>query len=98
MVPSFKLGFTKTESPSNPLGIKGCGEAGAIAAPAALMNAVTNALGVKDVPMPATPQTHLERHRHTCAKQQNNHRVRRQDKWKTLNITARRNWRMPSSC
>jgi carbon-monoxide dehydrogenase large subunit len=49
--------FTKTECPSNPLGIKGCGEAGAIAAPAAVMNALTNALGVKDVPMPATPQT-----------------------------------------
>jgi carbon-monoxide dehydrogenase large subunit len=56
-LPSFRLDFTKTECPSNPLGIKGCGEAGAIAAPAALMNALTNALGVKDVPMPATPQT-----------------------------------------
>ena len=55
-LPSFKLGFTKTECPSNPLGIKGCGEAGAIAAPAAVMNALTSALGVKDVPMPATPQ------------------------------------------
>ena len=40
----------------NPLGVKGCGEAGAIA-PAAMMNAITDALGVKDVPMPATPQT-----------------------------------------
>jgi carbon-monoxide dehydrogenase large subunit len=56
-LPSFRLDFTKTECPSNPLGIKGCGEAGAIAAPAALMNALTNALDVKDVPMPATPQT-----------------------------------------
>ena len=55
-LPSFRLDFTKTECPSNPLGIKGCGEAGAIAAPAALMNALTNALGVKDVPMPASPQ------------------------------------------
>jgi carbon-monoxide dehydrogenase large subunit len=55
-LPSFKLDFTETECPSNPLGIKGCGEAGAIAAPAALMNALTNALDVKDVPMPATPQ------------------------------------------
>jgi aerobic carbon-monoxide dehydrogenase large subunit len=34
--------------------MKGCGEAGAIASPAAIMNAVTDALGVKDVPMPAT--------------------------------------------
>jgi len=55
-LPSFKLGFTKTECPSNPLGIKGCGEAGAIAAPAAVMNALTSALCVKDVPMPATSQ------------------------------------------
>jgi len=42
----------------NPLGVKGCGEAGAIGAPVALINAVTDALwhlGVKDVAMPATP-------------------------------------------
>jgi carbon-monoxide dehydrogenase large subunit len=54
-LPSFKLGFTETKCPSNPLGLKGCGEAGAIAAPAALMNAVTNALGIRDMPMPASP-------------------------------------------
>jgi aerobic carbon-monoxide dehydrogenase large subunit len=56
-VPSFKLGFTETKCPSNPLGMKGCGEAGAIASPAAVMNAVTDALGVRDLPMPASPQT-----------------------------------------
>ena len=56
-VPSFKLGFTETKCPSNPLGMKGCGEAGAIAAPAAVMNAMTDALGVKDLPMPASPHT-----------------------------------------
>ncbi len=56
-LPPLRLGFTKTDCPSNPLGIKGCGEAGAIAAPAALMNALTDALGVKDVAMPASPQT-----------------------------------------
>ena len=55
-VPSFKLGFTETRCPSNPLGIKGCGEAGAIAAPAAVMNAVTDALGSEAISMPATPQ------------------------------------------
>ena len=41
----------------DPLGVKGCGEAGAIASPAAIMNAVNNALepfGVKHVQMPAT--------------------------------------------
>ncbi len=55
-VPSFKLGFTETRCPSNPLGIKGCGEAGAIAAPAAVMNAITDALGHEGISMPATPQ------------------------------------------
>jgi carbon-monoxide dehydrogenase large subunit len=55
-VPSFKLAFTETKCPSNPLGMKGCGEAGAIAAPAAVMNAMTDALGIKDLPMPATSQ------------------------------------------
>jgi len=56
-VPSFEIGFTETKCTSNELGIKGCGEAGAIAAPAAVMNAITDALGVVDVPMPATSQT-----------------------------------------
>jgi carbon-monoxide dehydrogenase large subunit len=54
-VPSFKLDFTETKCPSNPLGMKGCGEAGAIAATAAVMNAITDAIGVRDLPMPATP-------------------------------------------
>ena len=53
--PGFKLGFTPTVCPSNPMGMKGCGEAGAIGSPPAVINAVTDALGVKDVPMPATP-------------------------------------------
>jgi carbon-monoxide dehydrogenase large subunit len=41
----------------NPLGVKGCGEAGAIGSPPAVINAICDALGVKDVPMPATPYT-----------------------------------------
>jgi carbon-monoxide dehydrogenase large subunit len=45
-----------TKCPSNPLGIKGCGEAGAIAAPVALINAITDAVGSEDVAMPATAQ------------------------------------------
>ncbi len=53
-LPSFDLGFTETKAPSNPLGIKGCGEAGAIAAPAAVINALTNAIGTEDLAMPAT--------------------------------------------
>ncbi|MCT8972868.1 xanthine dehydrogenase family protein molybdopterin-binding subunit [Microbaculum marinisediminis] len=55
-LPSFTVDTTVTECPSNPLGMKGCGEAGAIAAPAAVVNAVTDALGHEDLAMPATPQ------------------------------------------
>src|SRR5207247_943581 len=56
-VPLFKLDTRETPCTHNPLGVKGCGEAGAIGAPAAVMNAITDALGVKDIPMPATAQT-----------------------------------------
>jgi aerobic carbon-monoxide dehydrogenase large subunit len=58
-VPSFKVGTRVTPCTHNPLGVKGCGEAGAIGAPAAVMNAVTDALlplGVKTLEMPATPE------------------------------------------
>ena len=56
-LPNFKVGTTETKCPSNPLGIKGCGEAGAIAAPAAVMNAITDAVGTEHIAMPATPAT-----------------------------------------
>ena len=55
-LPSFDVAMTNTVCPSNPLGVKGCGEAGAIAAPAALINAITDALGHENIAMPATPQ------------------------------------------
>ncbi|HEX6706848.1 MAG TPA: xanthine dehydrogenase family protein molybdopterin-binding subunit [Albitalea sp.] len=55
-LPSFKVSNTVTPCTHNPLGVKGCGEAGAIGSPAAYMNALTDALGVKDLPMPATPE------------------------------------------
>jgi carbon-monoxide dehydrogenase large subunit len=55
-LPSFKVDTIETPCPSNPLGIKGCGEAGAIASPPAVINALTDALGHEDVAMPATPQ------------------------------------------
>jgi carbon-monoxide dehydrogenase large subunit len=55
-LPSFKVDTIETPCPSNPLGIKGCGEAGAIASPPAVINAITDALGHEDVAMPATPQ------------------------------------------
>ena len=57
-VPNYDVGFNGVPSPLNPLGVKGCGEAGAIAAPAAVMNAVHDALrdvGVGHIEMPATP-------------------------------------------
>ena len=55
-LPNYRIGMTQTRCPSNPLGIKGCGEAGAIAAPPAVINAITDALGHEDIAMPATPQ------------------------------------------
>jgi len=55
-VPSFHVDTIETLCPSNPLGIKGCGEAGAIAAPPAVINAITDAVGHENVVMPATPQ------------------------------------------
>jgi len=54
-LPNFTLGFTQTDCPSNPMGMKGCGEAGSIASPPAIINAITDALGVREIEMPATP-------------------------------------------
>ena len=59
-VPSITTGSTITPSPTNPLGVKGIGEAGTIGAAPAVINAVVDALahlGVTDVAMPASPQT-----------------------------------------
>ena len=53
--PKFKIGYTCTPATSNPLGAKGCGEAGAIAAPPAVMNAVVDAIGT-EISMPATAE------------------------------------------
>lgn len=55
-LPNFIVGMTQTPCTTNPLGIKGCGEAGAIGAPAAIVNAVTDALGIRDIAMPVTPE------------------------------------------
>ncbi|MGD9742838.1 MAG: xanthine dehydrogenase family protein molybdopterin-binding subunit [Dongiaceae bacterium] len=55
-LPSFKVGMIETPCPHNPLGVKGCGEAGAIAAPPALVNAVTDALGIRHMEMPLTSE------------------------------------------
>jgi carbon-monoxide dehydrogenase large subunit len=58
-LPSFELAATVTPSPTNPLGVKGIGEAGTIASSVTVMNAIVDALspfGVKEVDMPATPE------------------------------------------
>jgi carbon-monoxide dehydrogenase large subunit len=54
-LPSFKLSHTTTLCPGNPLGVKGCGEAGAIGSSAAVINAITDAIGHNKIEMPATP-------------------------------------------
>ena len=56
-LPSFTVDTTTTPCTHNPLGVKGCGEAGAIGSTAAVINAVTDALGVASIAMPATPET-----------------------------------------
>ncbi|ODV12796.1 MAG: carbon monoxide dehydrogenase [Rubrivivax sp. SCN 70-15] len=54
--PHFVVETVKgTPCTHNPLGVKGCGEAGAIGSPPAVINAVCHALGVKDMVMPASP-------------------------------------------
>ena len=58
-LPSFELERTESPSPTNPLGVKGVGETGTIAAAPAVINAVVDALshlGVNDIQMPATPE------------------------------------------
>ena len=57
-LPPFALSTNVTLCTHNPLGVKGCGEAGAIGAPAAIANALVDALkpyGVRHVDMPLTP-------------------------------------------
>ncbi|RWK43045.1 xanthine dehydrogenase family protein molybdopterin-binding subunit [Mesorhizobium sp.] len=56
-LPSFKVSTSNTPCPGNPLGIKGCGEAGAIGSPPAVINAITDAIGITDIAMPASPST-----------------------------------------
>ena len=58
-LPDFALATNEVPTNQNPLGIKGCGEAGSIPAPAAVVNAVLDALkerGVTDIDMPLTPE------------------------------------------
>jgi len=57
-LPSFKTAIVEILSPTNPLGVKSASEGATTAAPAAVINAIVNALaplGVRDIKMPATP-------------------------------------------
>jgi carbon-monoxide dehydrogenase large subunit len=57
-LPMFDIGFNEVLTKANPLGVKGAGQAGAIAAPQVVMNAVLDALsplGIEHIDMPATP-------------------------------------------
>jgi carbon-monoxide dehydrogenase large subunit len=57
-LPNYTLDRTVTPSPSNPLGVKGVGEAGTIGAPPAVINSVVDALspmGIRHIDMPASP-------------------------------------------
>ena len=55
-LPNFTVGMTCTPCTHNPIGAKGCGEAGAIGSPPAIINAVLDAIGETDMDMPATPE------------------------------------------
>ena len=58
-LPSFAIAFIENATGANPLGVKGAGQAGAIAAPQTVMNAIMDALspyGVTHLDMPATPE------------------------------------------
>jgi carbon-monoxide dehydrogenase large subunit len=58
-LPAYDLGFNGTRCTTNPLGVKGCGEAGAVGAFRAVINAILDALarfGVTDITGPAAPE------------------------------------------
>ncbi|MGO8876972.1 MAG: aerobic carbon-monoxide dehydrogenase large subunit [Acidimicrobiales bacterium] len=53
--PSWELGMTVTPSPHHPIGVKGIGESATVGSPAAIVNAVLDAIGVRHADMPLTP-------------------------------------------
>jgi aerobic carbon-monoxide dehydrogenase large subunit len=58
-LPKIRSQFQETPSPTNPLGVKGIGESGAIGAPPTIVHAVLDALaplGIAHLDMPLTPQ------------------------------------------
>ncbi len=55
-IPAIKFSYNEILCKTNPLGIKGAGEAGAIGAPPAVINAICNALDINHIDMPAKPE------------------------------------------
>jgi carbon-monoxide dehydrogenase large subunit len=55
-LPDIEVEFVEVPCGTNPLGVKGAGEAGAVGSPPALINAIIDALGVDHIDMPATPE------------------------------------------
>ena len=55
-LPNFKFSYNEILCKTNLLGVKGAGEAGAIGAPPAVINAICNALGIDHIDMPAKPE------------------------------------------
>ena len=55
-VPNFNFSYNEIFCKNNLLGVKGAGEAGAIGAPPAVINAICNALDITHVDMPAKPE------------------------------------------
>ena len=97
-LPDFALSTNVTLCTHNPLGVKGCGEAGAIGAPAAITNALVDALkplGVRHLDMPATPERLwrlIQQHR-TAAR-----RGIGRARCTNSTITSRRASTMPRAC
>jgi carbon-monoxide dehydrogenase large subunit len=59
VLPDVAVAFSPVPSKSNPIGVKGVGEGGTVAATPTVMNAIIDALaplGVGDIAMPATPE------------------------------------------
>jgi carbon-monoxide dehydrogenase large subunit len=56
-LPEIDVDLIEVPCETNPLGVKGAGEAGAVGSPPAVMNALVDALGGRVVDMPATPET-----------------------------------------
>jgi carbon-monoxide dehydrogenase large subunit len=72
-LPPFAMDFHEVPCTTNPLGVKGVGEAGSVGAPPTVINAILEALrplGVEHIDMPATPARVWESVRHASAKKE----------------------------